>query len=328
MPIAAVQTAATGLIPAQVAAITEGVLKSMLHTKLKTAAAAAIIVCALGGVAGTSFLDGQTTGGDSQSGGSKGRQAAPGQPPRAAQTPAQETKTTTAETKEPQPLQSDPRDIRLEKLEKMLDVLRAQNQELNAAIKGLRNEQKARPPQPAAKTEIRIYQLKNLGADEVAATIMALFDHATLNGETPGEPGAGALGGFGMGGAPNLFGGSQLGAVGGAGFGGIAGGASPVPPTPPGQIQGGGFGGGGGGGGVPRPNVASTGANAASYRLRIATIERTFTVVVRGNPDDLQLIDVLISRLEQTAPSAPPSIMEPAPARGKGKKACAGQMIA
>ncbi len=330
MLMAAGQTAATGLISAQVAAITKGVLTSMLLTKIKMAAAVTLIVCALGGVVGTNFLDGQTNGRDSQSSGSKAGQAAPGQPPSAAQAPAQESIPTQVEVKQPksQPPPSDPRDMRLERMESMLHNLLLQNEDLNAAFKALRNEQKARPPQPAVKTEIRIYQLKNLGADEVATTIMALFDHATLNGETPGEAAAGALaGGMGMirmGGAPNQLGGGQLGAFGGAGFGGIAGGPPAVPPIGPGQNGGGGFGGGGGGGGGggfggggggagPRPVAAP---NPNPYRLRIATIDRTLTVVVRGNADDLQLIDVLISRLEQTVGP----LEESAPSKGKGKK--------
>jgi RNA polymerase sigma factor (sigma-70 family) len=57
--IAASQSAATTLVSAKVAAITQGVLTSMFLTKLKTAVMVSFIVCVLGIGAG-SFLSGQT----------------------------------------------------------------------------------------------------------------------------------------------------------------------------------------------------------------------------------------------------------------------------
>ena len=173
MLVAAGQTAATGLVSAQVAAITKGVLTSMLLTKLKTAATVTVIVSALGGMIGTSFLDGQTTGTDPQRSGP----GTPGQPPGA-------TKKADAPTVVFNPQENKP-DDRLETLHRQMIDLAKQNVELRDAIVALKKEIDKRPPQPATKTEIRIFSLKNLGAEEVAATIMALFDHATLNGEAP-----------------------------------------------------------------------------------------------------------------------------------------------
>jgi hypothetical protein len=39
-------------------------------------------------------------------------------------------------------------------------------------------------------------------------------------------------------------------------------------------------------------------------QLHVATIARTNAIIVRGEPDDLQLIEALISRLEQSVDAA------------------------
>ena len=65
---------------------------------------------------------------------------------------------------------------------------------------------------------------------------------------------------------------------------------------------------------LPRP----PGANPTPYRLRLATIERTNTLIVRGNTDDLQLIDALIRQLDRLEIPAPPN--EGGPPKSPRKK--------
>jgi RNA polymerase sigma factor (sigma-70 family) len=300
MLVAAGQTAATGLVSAQVAAITKGVLTSMLLTKLKTVMAVTVIVCALGGMIGTSFLDGQTTGNDPLRSGP----GTPGQPPGA-------TKKADAPTVVFNPQENKP-DDRLEALHRQMIDLAKQNVELRDAIMAMKKEIDTRPPQPATKTEIRIFSLKNLGAEEVAATIMALFDHATLNGEAPqelppgafggGQMGFGAIGGAGLGGG---FGGGGLGGAPGMGLGGNGGALGMM-------------GGGAIGAGPPSAPKGVAPPAGNPYRLRIATIERTLTVIVRGNKEDLDLIEGLIGRLEVTVQS--PDSIDAVPKKGQTKQ--------
>ena len=146
MILAAGQTAATGLISAQVAAITKGVLTSMLLTKLKTAAAITLLVGALGVGVGTRFLVGQTPVGEPQATGRPGGQNAPTQPRREAQAPAQEAKEKPDQAKEPRQAGPNPFDIRLDKMEQQFQDLQMQNMNLREIIHSLEKELKARLP--------------------------------------------------------------------------------------------------------------------------------------------------------------------------------------
>jgi RNA polymerase sigma factor (sigma-70 family) len=237
--LAAGQTAAATLISARVAAVTEGVLTSMFLTKLKSAATACFVLCALGVGLGVSFLAGQT----------------PGEQAPVVRQVGQAGQTPPAASKAPE--------IKVEDLQRRLALLEERIQELTLQNKLLLTNLKQTVAERAAKKEIRIFTLRNLQTEEVAQTILALFGSAPTN-----QPGGGlnVQGGFaalGAGGALGAFGN-----LGGGQFGMMGAGPPPV-------------------------NLELDPA-----KLRVATIERTNTIIVRGEPDDLQLIEGLITRLE------------------------------
>jgi RNA polymerase sigma factor (sigma-70 family) len=152
--IAAGQTAAASAVSANVAALTEGVLKSMFLTKLKTAALA-LVVCVLGTGLGVSSLAGQDQ-------------------PAGAQPPSERRVGESARS--PAAGAASSKEDKLQILERRLRDLERQNQALANELEALRNEQKPGAPPPTVKIEVQIIPLGNyMRADEVAKVLEKLF---------------------------------------------------------------------------------------------------------------------------------------------------------
>jgi RNA polymerase sigma factor (sigma-70 family) len=154
---AAGRAVTAGVISAQVAALAEGVLRTMLLGKLKVAAAV-LVVCALGAGVGTSLLHGQTGPAD----------------PAAAQAPSGERGLPRADPRL-RPAGQPKADVSATTLQGRLADLEAQVKALTQQLAELRKALKPLAPPPAGKRKIHVFPLRNLPAEEVAKTLKELF---------------------------------------------------------------------------------------------------------------------------------------------------------
>ncbi|MFO0841537.1 MAG: sigma-70 family RNA polymerase sigma factor [Gemmataceae bacterium] len=153
---AAGQAAATGVISAEVAALAEGVLKSMFLTKWKIATAVVLIVVALGGGAGLIY---PTQAGE-------------------ATTDKEKQVLTLKRADEP----AGDKDGKTAELQRRIGGLEKQVQSLTSELTALKKEVKTLTARPPAKTEINMFQLRNTKADEVAKTLEQLFKTGSWKG--------------------------------------------------------------------------------------------------------------------------------------------------
>jgi hypothetical protein len=146
--------AATSVVSAHVAALTQGVLKTMLLSKLKLAAALLVIACLVGTGVGASLVAGQSGQPDQPA-----AQNAPDQPalPRQPKQ-TEEDKFTTIQR-------------RLTDLDKRLEVLTKE-------LMSLRKELKPPAPASSGPMEYRMFSLRYVKADELAKTLEQLFNVA------------------------------------------------------------------------------------------------------------------------------------------------------
>jgi RNA polymerase sigma factor (sigma-70 family) len=152
--VAAGQTAAAGAISANVAALTEGVLKSMLLTKLKTAAALSLFVCILG-----TWLAASTVAGEDQSGGTQPTQ-----------------RRAVDATAPPSADDAAPGEDKLNAFERRLRQLERANQLLTRELETLRKGSHAVVAPPIPKIEVKIIPLANhTPVDEIAKVLEKLF---------------------------------------------------------------------------------------------------------------------------------------------------------
>jgi type II secretory pathway component GspD/PulD (secretin) len=168
-----------GAVSAKVAALTEGVMKSMLLTKIKSVSVVLIAICLVGAGTGVTLALRPTHAAE----------------PAEAQTPAGQKKAGT-----PEPAAKDLSEdlIKAAEDKKTLDVqlhlldMEKRIQSLTTELESLRKAIKptaALPPTKAAgKPPIRIFTLRNGDAAEVAATLSQLFQ-----ADVP--PGGGGFGG-------------------------------------------------------------------------------------------------------------------------------------
>ncbi len=161
--VAAGPAAAAGVIPAQVAVLTHGVLTSMLLTKLKTVALLSFLVCMLGGGLGVSLLAGQTDAADPpQPLAQPTRQAGQGSAGAAAPASAAEPKLAKLER-------------RFREMDDRLQLLTSRIQSLTDEISLLHKERKPRTDQPAGQKDIMMFPMRKLMASEVATTLEQLL---------------------------------------------------------------------------------------------------------------------------------------------------------
>jgi RNA polymerase sigma factor (sigma-70 family) len=147
-----------GMLSARVVALTEGVLRTMLLTKLKVTVAVVLLVCALGAGAGAGILRGQ----------------APTAEPAAGQAPAEPKAAESA--KPPLHAAGQPKeDARWTNLQRRLGDMEKQLRLLTDELQALRKSLKPLAPPPAGKSEVRVFALKNLEAVEVLQTLKELF---------------------------------------------------------------------------------------------------------------------------------------------------------
>jgi RNA polymerase sigma factor (sigma-70 family) len=167
--MAAGQSAVTGLISAKVAAVTEGVLMTMLLNKIKSVLALCFIVCLMGLGFGVSILAGQTPATQTEQPERKTGEA-PAAPP-AAVKKSDEKESTLVALKQ-----------RIAALEQDIDLLRARMLLLADRVESLQNKIEPRTA-PAAKPEgkrpddrreVRMFTLRYLKADDAAKTLQQL----------------------------------------------------------------------------------------------------------------------------------------------------------
>jgi hypothetical protein len=163
--IAAGPTAATTLVSAQVAAITEGVLKTMLLTKLKTMAMVSCVVCLLGVGVGASLLSGQTPAAESQ----------------------QPTESKTGEAaKNPSATRANESERKIEDLQSRLEMAQAKLQVelamIRTEIESLRkNAKTSSVPQEDGRTRTQMFTSRHIHVSELHSVLDSLFN-------TPGQP--------------------------------------------------------------------------------------------------------------------------------------------
>jgi RNA polymerase sigma factor (sigma-70 family) len=157
---AAGRAVTAGVISAQVAALAEGVLRTMLLGKIK-AAAVVLVVCALGAGVGASLLHGQTGPAD----------------PATAQASADERGSRRADPR-PRPA-GQKEDASATTLQGRLADLEAQVKSLTKELAELRKVLKPLPPRPTGKRKIHVFPLRSLPAEEVAKTLKDLFNAST-----------------------------------------------------------------------------------------------------------------------------------------------------
>jgi RNA polymerase sigma factor (sigma-70 family) len=162
--IAAGPAAATTLISAQVAAITEGILKTMLLTKLKTMAIVSCIVCLLGVGVGASLLSGQTPAAESQ---------------------PTERKTGGA-AKNSSATRANESERKIEDLQCRLEMAQAKLQVelamIRAEIESLRKNAKTSSiPQEDGKMQTQMFTSRHIHVSELHSVLDSLFN-------TPGQP--------------------------------------------------------------------------------------------------------------------------------------------
>jgi RNA polymerase sigma factor (sigma-70 family) len=161
--VAAGTGAAVGVIPAQVAALIQGVLTSMLLNKLKTLALVSLLVCLLGGGLGASLLARQTETSEApQPPAQRGDQGAQGQAGKAAPANAAEAKAANLER-------------RLTEMERRILSQSHRILMLTEEIAALRKELKPPTDQPADQRDIKFFSMHNMPASEVAKTLEQLL---------------------------------------------------------------------------------------------------------------------------------------------------------
>jgi RNA polymerase sigma factor (sigma-70 family) len=143
------QAAINSVISAKVIALTEGVLKAMFLTKSKIAVAVALLVVVLTGGSGLIYQS----------------QAAQENPGKARQ------ELTIARADDPSSEKGD----KLAELQRRVGELEKQVISLANEVKGLQQKLHASPSQPPAKTETKIFTLRNRNVEEVAQTLWELF---------------------------------------------------------------------------------------------------------------------------------------------------------
>jgi RNA polymerase sigma factor (sigma-70 family) len=154
---AAGQAVTAGVISAHVAALAEGVLRTMLHGKLKVAAVL-LMACVLGAGVGASLLHGQTRPAD----------------PATAQAPADERGSRRADPR-PRPEGKSDKGVNVTTLQARLAELEAQVNSLTKELAELRKALKPLAAPPAGKRKIHVFPLRKLQAEEVATTLRELF---------------------------------------------------------------------------------------------------------------------------------------------------------
>jgi RNA polymerase sigma factor (sigma-70 family) len=154
---AAGRAVTAGVISAQVAALAEGVLRTMLLGKLKVAAVV-LVVCALGAGVGASLLHGQTRPAE----------------PATAQAPADERGFRRADPR-PRAVGKPKEDVSVTTLQARLANLEAQVFSLTKELAELRRALKPLAPPPAGKRKVHVFPLQGMPAEEVAKTLRELF---------------------------------------------------------------------------------------------------------------------------------------------------------
>jgi hypothetical protein len=147
--VAAGQAAAPGAISLKVAALTEGVLRAMFLTKLKTAVAVVLIVISLTGGAGLIYQ-------------------------------AQAAQDTTGREKQALNLQQANEPVgenggKTPELQSRIEELEKQILSLTSEVKALQKKLNTSTAQPPAKSEAKTFQLRNRSVDEVAQTLWELY---------------------------------------------------------------------------------------------------------------------------------------------------------
>jgi hypothetical protein len=144
---------AAGVVSANVSALTEGVLRTMFLTKVKTAVLVVLVAVSLTG--GTGFIY---------------------------QTQAAQV-TTRTEAKEKDPLPVKPAEAgkgdSAPELQRRIGQLEKQVQTLTAEVAALRAKPNAAGAEPPAKTEVKMFQLRNRKVREVNCTILDLYKSRT-----------------------------------------------------------------------------------------------------------------------------------------------------
>jgi len=152
-------TVTAGAATAKVVALTEGVMKSMLLTKIKFVTAAVIVAGLLASGAGAGL-------------GLRPARAADSQP-----SPGQK------KTDAPKPVIKPDDDPGSANMDKRIAVLEMQIRVLTEALEDLRGVAKpATDQRPAAKAQIKIFKLRHADAEEIAKTLQQLFPVSSPNG--------------------------------------------------------------------------------------------------------------------------------------------------
>jgi type II secretory pathway component GspD/PulD (secretin) len=143
---------------------------------------------------------------------------------------------------------------------------------------------------PFARAEINVYTLKRADATQMALMLQQVF-LGTGGGGAGARPGGGAPIGGGPGGA---LGAPIGGAPGGAPIGGAPGGVGAAP----GATGGGGITGTGSGRPLTITLAGITPEGAPLIDLRLSVDERTNSLIVAGSRNDLNVIDAIVSRID------------------------------
>jgi RNA polymerase sigma factor (sigma-70 family) len=163
---AADSVAAGGVISAEVAVLTKGVLKTMFWSKIKTAVAVIFVVCLLGG--------GVTAGIFSYPAQAGQQEKAP---------PAAELKNGGAANAEPQGRGGRQEDVRWADFQRGLKELQGQIRSLTAEVQALRKELRPQAARRAARSEFKMFSLKYAEAGELSKILYELLRNRTAHND-------------------------------------------------------------------------------------------------------------------------------------------------